>query len=287
MLTRNVTHLDRLIVKNLHRIRSIPADVVVHCPRSGTIPASLIATYLCKPFASVEEYCSGIVNTRKSYYTDLNSILLVDDSIATGKQMSEFIAQIKAAKPDVKIYTLAVYSYRGANPSIKPTLILETHNDPDYIYTWFMFKTFRLNHCAVDMDGVLCRDVVEGEDDDNGEYTGEQYAKFLEGADLKFKPFDYLQGRDVMGAIVTGRMEKYRPQTEAWLKKHDIKYNKLIMCPVKTKEERRALNPAKWKASIYSRPEYKLFIESSEKEAKEIANISRKPVFCIDTMEQF
>lgn len=71
------------------------------------------------------------------------------------------------------------------------------------------------------------------------------------------------------------------------LKKNEIKYNKLIMCPAKTKEERRALNPAKWKASIYARPEYKLFIESSAKEAKEIANISRKPVFCIDIMEQF
>lgn len=282
MLTRNVTHLDRLIVKNLHKIRAIPADVIVHCPRSGTIPASLIATYLCKPFASVEEYCAGIINTRKSDYKDLNSILLVDDSIATGQQMDGFIRQIKKARPGVKVYTLAVYSYRGAKPTIKPTLILETHDDPDYIYTWFMFKTFRLKYCAVDMDGVLCRDVIEGEDDD-----GENYSKFLETADLKFKPFDYLQGRDVMGAIVTGRLEKYRPQTESWLKKHGIKYNKLIMCPAQTKEHRKTLNPARWKSSVYSRPEYKLFIESSEKEARVIADISQKPVFCIDTMEQF
>lgn len=282
MLTRNVTHLDRLIVKNLHKIRAIPADVIVHCPRSGTIPASLIATYLCKPFASVDEYCAGIINVRKSEFKDLNRILLVDDSISTGQQMAGFIRQIKEVKPDCKIYTLAVYSYSGSKYTLNPTLILDTHNDPDYIYSWFMWKTFRLKHCAVDMDGVLCRDVVVGEDDD-----GERYDNFLRTAELKFKPFDYLKGRDVIGSIVTGRLEKYRKQTEGWLENNGVKYNKLIMCPAKTRDERKLINPAKWKASIFSWPEYKLFIESSEKEARIIADIARKPVFCIDTMEQY
>lgn len=287
MITRNITHLDNLIVRNLHRIRSIPADVIVHCPRSGTIPASLIATYLCKPMCSVDEYCAGIIPTRKSEFTDLNRILLVDDSISTGQQMAGFIRQIKSVRPEAKIYTLAAYSFKGSKHKLNPTIILETHDDPDYIYTWFMWKTFRLKWCAVDMDGVLCRDVVAGEDDDNGEFTGEQYARFLETAELKFKPFEYLPDRDVIGAIVTGRMEKYRPQTESWLKRNGIKYNKLIMCPAKTKEERRALNPAKWKASIYKSGDYKLFIESSTKEAPIIASESGKPVFCVDDGKQY
>lgn len=282
MLTRNVHNLDNLIVRNLHRIRAIPADVIVHCPRSGTIPASLIATYLCKPMCSVDEYCAGIIPTRKSEYTDLNRILLVDDSISTGQQMEAFIRQIKAVRPEAKIYTLAAYSFRGAKYKLNPTMILETHDDPDYIYTWFMWKTFRLKWCAVDMDGVLCRDVLAGEDDD-----GEQYAKFLENAELKFKPFEYLPGRDVIGAIVTGRMEKYRTQTEIWLKRQGVRYKNLIMCPSKTREERRAINPAKWKAEIYKASDYKLFIESSTKEAPIISAESGKPVFCVDDGIQY
>lgn len=31
--------------------------------------------------------------------------------------------------------------------------------------------------------------------------------------------------------IITGRPEKYRKKTEDWLKKHDIKYDKLLMRP--------------------------------------------------------
>lgn len=282
MLTRSVHHLDKLIVKNLHRIRAIPADVIVHCPRSGTIPASLIATYLCKPFCSVEEYCHGIVNTRKSQYKDLNRILLVDDSIATGKQMGDFIRKIKAARPDTKIYTLAAYSFSGAKYTLNPTLVLDTHDDPEYIYSWFMWKTFRLKSCAVDFDGVLCRDAEPHEDDD-----GEKYMEFLSNAELKLKPFEYDKGRDRIGAIVTGRLEKYREQTVAWLSKHGIKYDRLIMCPAATKEERRALSPARWKASVYADPKYKLFIESSEKEAKIIAGLTKKPVWCIDTGEGY
>lgn len=282
MLTRSVAQLDRLIVKNLHRIRAIPADVVVHCPRSGTIPASLIATYLYKPFCSVDEYCAGIINTRKSAYSDTDTILLVDDSIATGAQMKGFIERILAANPNAKIYTLAVYSYMGARHDFQPTLILEMHRNPDYIYSWFMWKTSRLRRCAIDMDGVLCRDVVAGEDDD-----GARYLNFLETAELKLKPMEYIPNADIVGAIVTGRLEKYRPQTEAWLKKHGVRYGKLIMCPAKTNEERRTMNVAIWKASVYANPNYKLFIESNDSEARIIFERTGKPVWCIDSCRSY
>lgn len=281
MITRNVLHLDRLIVKNLHKIRAIPFDVVVHCPRSGTLPASIIATYLCKPFASVDEYCAGMINTRKSEYKTLNRILLVDDSIATGKQMADFIRKIKAAVPGTAIYTLAVYSPSNARYTLNPTLVLEVHQSQDYVYSWFMWKTGRLKSCAVDMDGVLCRDCTREEDDD-----GEKYLKFIQTAEPKFKPFEYLPNHNVIGAIVTSRLEKYRPQTEKWLKDNGYFYKKLIMGAWGSKEERRGKQAA-YKAGVYKSPEFKLFIESSESEAREIARITNKPVFCVDTSEEY
>jgi orotate phosphoribosyltransferase len=274
MLTRSLRELDLLIVKNLHRVRKIPFDVVVHLPRSGTIPASLIATYLKKPFASVEEYLAGIIYTRKSEYRDFERILLVDDSIRTGKQMQAAIDRIKAMKPNCTIYTLAVFSTK-VERKLHPTLILSEHPELLYIYPWFMWKTKHISQCAVDMDGVLCRDCEPHEDDD-----GQEYEKFLELADVKFHT------EFTIGAIVTSRLEKYRPQTEAWLKRHGFKYDQLLMGKWATKQERKGLAAA-WKAKMYIHLNKQLFIESSEREAKEIARITGKPVWCIDTQEAY
>lgn len=270
MLTTTVEHLDRIIVDNLHKIRSIPFDVVVHIPRSGTIPASLIATYLCKPLASVEEYVRDIINTRKSDCKRTDRILLVDDSIRTGKQMIKFVDQIKKQKPNTIIYTLAAYSTKYPR-EIEPTLKLYEHDEVMYIYPWFMWKTERIEQCAVDMDGVLCRDCLPSEDDD-----GENYLSFIKNANLKFKPLKHK-----IGAIVTSRLEKYRPQTMDWLSRNGIAYGQLIMGPWETKEERKG-KQAFYKSDFYKNSPYQLFIESSEKEAKEIRRLSQKPVWCVD-----
>lgn len=274
MLTRDLKELDLLIVQNLHRIRQIPFDVVVHLPRSGTIPASLIATYLKTPFASVEEYTRGIVNTRKAKFKTLHRILLVDDSIRTGIQMKKNIALIKRRRPDSEIYTLAVFSTKF-DRDFQPTLFLSEHAETMYIYPWFMWKTERIEHCAIDFDGVLCRDCTAEEDDD-----GEKYTRFLESACQKFHT-DF-----PIGAIVTSRLEKYRPQTEAWLAERGYQYGSLIMGPWASKEERRG-KQAEWKASVYRDLPQLLFVESSEREAKDIATLSGKAVWCIDTQQAY
>lgn len=271
MLTRNIAHLDRLIVDNLHKIRAIPFDVVVHCPRSGTIPASLIATYLSRPLCSVEEYIRWIISLRKSETERTDRILLVDDSINTGGQMQDFIKQIKQGRPDTEIFTLSAYSTK-TDRDFQPDLVLDEHPECEYIYSWFMWKTKRISLCAVDMDGVLCADCPKEMDDD-----GEKYLKFLKRAPLKFKPLKHK-----IGAIVTSRLEKYRPQTERWLKRRGIKYGKLIMGQWESKDERKG-KQAQYKADFYSNSPYLLFIESSEKEALEIARITGKAVWCVDT----
>lgn len=270
MLTRDLNHLNQLIVDNIPRIRQIPFDVVVHLPRSGTIPASLLATYIKAPFCSVEEFCRGIINKRKAEYKTLNRILLVDDSIRTAKQMLKNIQKIKLARPGTEIYTMAVYSTRFPR-EYEPTIFLEEHSEVMYIYPWFMWKTERIEHCAVDMDGVLCRDCTPEEDDD-----GEKYLNFIKTAELKFKT-DF-----EIGAIVTSRLEKYRPETLSWLSKHGIRCKRLIMGPWSSNEDRHG-KQSHYKAREYERSGLQLFIESSEKESKGIATITGKPVWCIDT----
>src|SRR5262249_55396702 len=156
-------------------------------PRSGTIPASLIATYLVKPLASVDEWCAGICKRRKSDTKRIGSrILLVDDSLRTGKQMREAIDRINTYRPGTEVKTLAVYytdDLRGDERVLEPDIYLHAHGDSFYLFPWFMWKTNRLEHVASDLDGVLCRDATCDEDDD-----GPAYAKFIETAEQKFKP---------------------------------------------------------------------------------------------------
>jgi uncharacterized HAD superfamily protein len=278
MYVNNIAHLDKIIVDNIHKIRAIPFDVVVHIPRSGTIPASIIATYLCKPLASVEEYCQRNIITRKSDVSknkDLRRILLVDDSIRTGKQMEKHVQIIKSSRPETKIYTLAAYDTEY-DRQIHTTLSLSKHSDDMYIYPWFMWKTERIELCAVDMDGVLCRDCTKEEDDD-----GEKYLNFVKTAELKFKPLKH-----EIGAIVTSRLSKYRKETEEWLERNGIKYRELIMGGWKSNEDRKG-NQAAFKAAYYKNSPLQLFVESSAREAADIHRLSGKSVYCIDSQQAF
>lgn len=279
-------HMNQLIVDNITKIRAIDFDMVVHLPRSGTIPASLIATYLCKPFQSIDEFCADLpVIERKSDFKTLNNILVVDDSIHQGIQLKANIERIKKARTDAKIKTLSIYdNVRGKGTRIFDCdyrLFEHGHNDVDnYFMPWFLWKSTWINNVAVDMDGVLCRDCTREEDDD-----GPLYKQFLNNAELKFKPLNKKNIK--IGAIVTGRLEKYRVPTEQWLARNGIKYEKLIMCPARTKEDRKAMNAAHWKADVYKNIRQKFFVESSVKEAPIIAERSGKIVYCIDNSEVY
>ncbi|MFX8227120.1 hypothetical protein ABTL27_19780, partial [Acinetobacter baumannii] len=74
-------------------------------------------------------------------------------------------------------------------------------------FAWNMQKHIRLPRWGFDFDGVLCRDNTKAENDD-----GPLYARFLRDAEPVFVP------QRPIGHIVTGRLEKYRPETLDWLR---------------------------------------------------------------------
>jgi orotate phosphoribosyltransferase len=220
-----------------------------------------------------------MVTTRKSDVKATDRILVVEDSVRTGRQMHDAVKRLKRAKPDTKITTMAVYltdDLRGETRVLVPDLYLRADADGFYLMPWYMWKTHRLEQACVDLDGVLCRDATPEEDDD-----GVNYQRFLETADLKFKPHI-----GHIGWIVTGRLEKYRSQTVAWLDRNNIDHRKLVMGPWQTKSERSG-NAGRWKAQTYRDLPAKLFIESSPRQAQEIAEFSRKTVWCIDTSRAY
>ena len=127
-----------------------------------------------------------------------------------------------------------------------------------------------------DIDGVLCEDPKEEQNDD-----WPLYQDFILNARQKFNP------TATIWYLVTTRLEKYRRETELRLKNNRIKYSELIMLNLPTKEERIRLNMHwKFKWEVYRKlKDSILFIESDYNQAIEIAKISNKPVFCTENSQ--
>jgi len=85
-----------------------------------------------------------------------------------------------------------------------------------------------INAC-VDIDGVLCIDLTDKENDDV-----KKYIEFIRNEKSRIIP------SSTIGYLVTARLEKYREDTEYWLNKVGVKYNNLIMMNLNSKRERQA-----------------------------------------------
>lgn len=133
----------------------------------------------------------------------------------------------------------------------------------------------RSSKACFDIDGVLCVDPTDDQNDD-----GPRYRDFILNADPLFIP------KCKVGTLVTSRLEKYRKETEVWLKKNHVQYNKLVMLDLPDmKARQKANNHAVHKANTYKQGDYILFFESSLNQALEINRITKKPVLCTENFE--
>ena len=269
------------IKRNLYKLPT-DIDLIVGVPRSGMIPAYMLGLMLSKQVCSLREFISNDYKTLATHRirlnTDIKNILIVDDSINSGKASLDVKRVIEESKLDQKfnITYMAVY-YRDDNYKQFIDIALEKVPSPR------LFQWNYLNHCflqdaAFDIDGVLCIDPANEENDD-----GPKYKNFL----LNAKPLFIPQYK--IPYIITSRLEQYRPETEEWLKKNNVQYDHLIMLKGYTAEERRKLNlHAKFKAEQYKNlSDIQLFIESDRKQAQEIAKLTKKICFCASTDELF
>lgn len=275
---RSLEDLNLAIVKKLHTIRSLNVDLIVGIPRSGMIPASLIATHLQLPFTDVDSYNSNrwyVRNKKITVPTDIPNnplqILLVDDTINTGNAMRNVVRSLK--KSNDMIIKFAVYG--------SPKNKIE---DIDFVceecplpraFQWNLWKHTQASNWATDMDGVLCRDPSKKEND-----KGPRLENFYKTAESKFlfsKPIKY---------IITSREERFRIVTETWLTFHNIKYEKLIMKPSGSSGGTHA--NAEYKTSVLnSMAKVELYIESDVEQAKIISQNTGIPTWCIDNQKLY
>ena len=276
---RSVTDLIRSINKNLHRIDRNAFDVIVGIPRSGMIPASIIATQFQLPLADLNGFANGIVSGRsgrtfnRSELINFKRVLLVDDTANKGGAMEQALEQLRNL-PIVKITRLAVYGPYKEEFKNVVDIAFEECTGPR-VFAWNLWKHIRLARWGFDFDGVFCPDPTREENDD-----GSRYLRFMATSpQLNFPT----RG---IGHVITGRLERYRDPTIAQLKRYGIQFDSLTMMPYATKAERMAVGGrGMWKAEQIKRLGLEFYIESSLKQATVIAREANIPVWCVETQE--
>lgn len=263
-----------LSIDILEEIQKVPSSIqlVVGIPRSGMVPAYMIGAQLNLPVVSLSEFLSGqygMVGERviRVDLENISHVLIVDDSINSGTALNKTKTQIKAKNLDIHFHYCAIYSATKDNSFLD---FYFKYLPQPRVFQWNYKNHFINTKSCIDIDGVLCVDPTDDQNDD-----GEKYREFLLKAKPLFIPSYFIP------CLVTSRLEKYRIETETWLVKHKVNYGELIMLNLSSAKERRALGVhAKFKAEIFANRDEEFFIESSWEQAKEIFKITNKSVFC-------
>ncbi|OGT57685.1 MAG: hypothetical protein A3E01_02805 [Gammaproteobacteria bacterium RIFCSPHIGHO2_12_FULL_63_22] len=247
-------------------------DAVIGVPRSGIIPASMIALQRNIPilYSGLESGTSNRCSKRL-----LERVLVVDDSLDSGKSMERMKSWIHARYSGSTIR----FEYAAVYPSHESRV---TKVDRWYrvvqgprAFEWNLFHAGNMATACLDMDGILCLDPPPAAIADDAKYEA-----WLPNA----TPF-HLPTVPIY-AIVTARLERYRTATAEWLRQHGVKFTQLIMAPFERKAELWAAGHGTWKGGIYRELDAaKLFVESSRPQAKEIKRLAGKPVICLEGME--
>ena len=247
-------------------------DAVIGIPRSGMLVASILALHWNIKLGDLGGFVVGAFfnGGHRDQVKTVKKVLMVDDSINTGKSISKAKKLCRGSSFEI---------HYGA-PYVKGNMQAWLHYQVvslPRIFEWNVFNHYWLRRACVDIDGVLCRDPSKEENDD-----GARYRNFISSANPRYTP------RVKILSLVTNRLEKFRSETEAWLKQHGIQYESLHMIDLPTAEERRSKGVhIIHKASVYKDEKYSLFIESSERQSIGIAQATNKPVLCTDLMRMF
>lgn len=275
---KNYNNLKLDILKNIKRI-NFNIDLIVGVPRSGIIPAYMLGAFLHKPVKTLDEFINNIETTKgdrmKNIPEDYKDILILDDSVNLGNSLNRVKSKTENLDKKYNIKYAAIYATDESKKLVD--FYFEILNQPR-IFEWNYLKSGFCKNWCFDIDGVLCLDPLEEENDD-----GEKYRNFL----LNAKPL-YLP-KSKVGAIATSRLEKYRKETETWLAKNHVQYDKLYMLNLPSKEERiKQRAHTKTKIETYKNDSsLSLFIESNRNQAEIIAKETFKPVICVETGEFF
>jgi orotate phosphoribosyltransferase len=251
-------------------------SAVAGVPRSGIIAACMISQLRCIPQVPIESLMGSFPVYRPSVsrriYTPEGPVLVIDDTCSRGRTKAEIKSLIQ---PDRRVLWGAVYATEHAIANKVVDIAGYRINTPYHSFEWNLLRDGIAQHLLTDLDGVICPDWHR--DSDYGEHQAE-YERWLETV-----PPMHLPTRPVR-AIVTARLERYRPQTERWLRNHGVQYSELVMYPG---DDPRTRDSVEFKVREYRRMAKSAcaFVESCPRQAREIASRTGWAVLCFSTGE--
>ena len=249
-------------------------SAIAAIPRSGMIPASVIAAILHLPLYTIKggELLDVGRGSRLDSPPVLDHVVVVDDTVMTGAQLKRARSQLAKYK---SVEFAAVYVEPAARD--KPEYFASELEAP-HLLEWNLFNCSYISNCITDMDGILCADPPWGKGVSRKDYETSLY---------NLAP-RWLPRKQPVKAIVTARHEQYREITQQWLAKHGVLYDELIMGQwptVEAQNEARAIS--NWKAEQFERIQPNFFVESDVHLAREIADTSGGWVICPDAQMVF
>lgn len=269
--------------------------------RSGLLPAAAIASHMHLPLYYVSKTGNmGSVGHGIRFNSTVNSegvfvecdkkeqdgpLFVVDDSVHDG--MTYWM--VRKHLPDNHIFS-CVY--------LKPDreMFVDHHVKlcpSPHLFEWNLMNTLMMSPldetnlqdpylgdgAALDFDGIICQDPQWGDDRaDNLDWL------------LNLKPNRYIPRRCRVKLIITNRLEKWRAATDEWCKKWGVTYEKMIMSPYDTVQERDDNYPqcaVNLKGKAYLESKCNLYIESDPIQAQLIFEYSKKPVLCPPSAQLF
>lgn len=259
-------------------------DLIVGVPRSGMIPAMMLALYMNLRATSLDMLLLGKVFSSGMYRMNENEdnsisqfkhILILDDTYCSGRAMETVHKQVQESQVmqayKGKVSYAAVYVTPGNEDKLD--YAFEVCPLPR-VFQWNIFNHSVNSQACFDIDGVVCRDPSSEENDD-----GEKYKVFIHTARHRIETIHHIS------QFVSSRLEKYRKETEEWLHRSGYEYGKLTLLDLPNKEERVRLGcHGSFKAKVYEKSSETLFYESDKRQALEIAQQTGKDVFCTENM---
>lgn len=274
-----------------NNLTKIPRDVdgVIGMPRSGMLPATIIAEYLNVGLTTPDTIMSsetvedaiGEHGHRRMNNPGRRRLLVVDDTCFHGHTLKETKARLNGhwRLTGYELIYLVVY-LEGPCDATSPDIYLrDVRNEAKggpfnwALYEWNIFAHGRLTERTLfDLDGVFCKEPPDERDT-------EAYLEYIKNPVPLYIP----TGKDI--SVCTYRLEKYQNETSEFLSSVGLADATLYMFPAKTWQERHdsGITPWEYKARVYRDGYWMLFIESSDNQARKIHDLTGKPVYCVET----
>lgn len=244
----------------------LPPDVggIVGIPRSGMIPASVIATHLHLPLWELDgrgQLRQMGAGSRGGSLRRSGRLVVVDDTVYAGGAMLRARAAL-SGKP--ALFT-AVYARPEASRAVDLYAVdlyaphlLEWNIVANGPWAGMASHPSYRKGVATDLDGILCHDHASG---------GPVGTPYL------------LPRAHPCRLIVTGRHERGRGVTEEWLRRWGVRWQRLEMLP-DHEDGGSAEAIARHKAAHYAASGLGYMIESDPVQAETIHRLAGLPVIC-------